>query len=122
MNYLLLISGSLIISALLHFVTAPERFTHASLAVSFLYIFLGIFQLILAVGFYRTHKTSWARTVYLSSLVLFLLFILNQDLAGQVNLFVKEPYSIPTVLRKAFEVIAGISAILFTRQRKTIVQ
>jgi hypothetical protein len=121
MNYLPLISGSLTISALLHFVTAPERFAHASLAVGLLYIFLGIFQLILAVGFYRTHKTSWAHTIYLSSFVLFLLFILNQDLAGQLALFVKEPYSIPTVLRKTFEIVAGVSAILFTRQRKIIV-
>ncbi len=114
-----IVSLSLGISALLHFTTAPERFQNASDAMGIAYILLGIFQAVLALGCFRSkNKIPWAKVVIGSSLTLLVLFLVNQLLSGHVQLFIKEPYSLSTILRKYFEIMALLGSILLIREQR----
>jgi hypothetical protein len=120
MNRISLIALFLTLSGILHFVTAPERASHAGYAVALLYVVLGIFQLVLAYGVFAWKTHVWDRLVYTSCLCLLVLFTLNQLWGGQVILLVKEPYSLWTVLRKLFEILAGLLAFSLNRQPKPL--
>lgn len=113
-----LIFGSLLLSSMLHFATAPERFAHASFLIGSLYLMLGVFQFVLALGFLIYKNLSWAQVIYVSCLLLFILFVLNQIFGGQLVVFIKEPYTLPTIMRKLFEIAAGICSMYFVRRQK----
>ncbi len=110
MNRSVYIRLMLILSALLHLVTAPERFTNASHALGYFYILLGVFQIILVFGLSFSNNKIWLSLIYLSCAGLFVLFVVNQTLAGIVPFLKTEPYSYATLFRKIFEMNAGVSA------------
>ena len=101
----------LAISGILHFVSAPERFAHASSSMGALFIGLGIFQICLALVGTHSTRTTWLKVVSISGITLLTLFVLNQLLGGQITLFIKEPYSLPTLFRKSGEVLATLFAL-----------
>lgn len=114
-----IVSLSLGISSLLHFATAPERFQNASDGMGVAYILLGILQAVLAIGCFRSkNKIPWAKVVIGFSLTLLILFLINQLLTGQVSLFIKEPYSLSTILRKYFEIMAALGSVLLVREQR----
>lgn len=108
MKHDLLLSLCLGLAALLHFVTAPERFTHAGIAIGILYLGLGVMQGVLAILLIRQPEHGWQRIARNFCTLLLALFLINQTTGSLILGIVPEPYSPTTVVRKLLEVFIMI--------------
>jgi glycine/D-amino acid oxidase-like deaminating enzyme len=110
----------LFLSAGLHLIAAQERFMRAGETVGAFFVLLSVLQFSLSFGCLVSRKTVWLTLTVLTALALFMLFLVSQELAGSLTLFVFEPYSLATILRKMCEILAGLTAFcaLFASRKR----
>jgi hypothetical protein len=120
MKRTLAISVCLALAALLHFITTPERFIHAGIAIGLLYILLGITQGTIAILSLLKPQYQWSMIIRYTCAILLALFILNQTASTFIPGIVAEPYSLATISRKLLEIFVLVLSLPTHEIKRTV--